>query len=307
MDDHDHAGAPPLLAGIELGGTKVIAVLARGRAIVARESVPTSADPAATLAAVCSVIARWHLASPVSGPVSAIGIASFGPVGLRAGAPDYGHILKTTKPGWSGYDVLGTVAAAFDLPMVIDTDVNAAALAEERWGGSGGCRVHAYVTIGTGVGGGIVVDGVPLHGFLHPEIGHVRVPRVAGDGFAGACPFHGDCVEGLVAGPALAARTGMRGEDIADDHPVWGRVAQELGDFLANMLLSFAPERIALGGSVVLRRPQLIAAARRTVATKLAGYLPDHGGLPEDRIAVTTLGTDAGPLGAIALARRALR
>lgn len=292
----------PLLAGIELGGTKVIAVLARGRTIIERESFPTTADPAATVAAVVAVIGGWH----AQAPLAAIGIASFGPVALDPQSPGYGEILDTPKPGWTGFDVLGSVRRAIDVPLAIDTDVNAAALAEGRWGGSAGCRVHAYVTIGTGVGGGIVVDGQPLHGFLHPEIGHMRVPRVSGDAFAGVCPFHGDCVEGLVAGPALAARTGLAGADIADDHPVWGNVAQELGDFFANMLVSFAPERIALGGSVVLGRPSLLPAVQAVVARRLAGYLPAKDVAPEARIALALLGTDAGPLGAIALAMRAL-
>ncbi len=292
----------PLLAGIELGGTKAIAVLARGRTIVARESFPTTADPAATLAAVVAVIGGWH----AQAPLAAIGIASFGPVALDPQSPGYGEILDTPKPGWAGFDVVGSVRQAIDVPLAIDTDVNAAALAEGQWGGSQGCRVHAYVTIGTGVGGGIVVDGQPVHGFLHPEIGHMRVPRVAGDAFAGACPFHGDCVEGLVAGPALAARTGLAGADIADDHPVWSNVAQELGDFFANMLVSFAPERIALGGSVVLGRPSLLPAIQAVVARRLAGYLPAQDVAPEARIALALLGADAGPLGAIALAERAL-
>ncbi len=302
MDDRDYPGELPLLAGIELGGTKAIAVLARGREIAARASFPTMADPAGTLAAVLDAIAGWHAASPVA----AIGVASFGPIALDQRSPHFGQLLATPKPGWSGFDVLGAVRAAFDLPVSIDTDVNAAALAEERWGGSAGCRVHAYVTIGTGLGGGIVIDGQPLHGFLHPEIGHMRVPRVAGDGFAGACPFHGECVEGLVSGPALAARTGVPAAQIADDHPVWGMVAHELGDFFANLLLTFAPERIALGGSVLLHRPYLITAVRKVVAARLAGYLPPNGCPPEQRIALATLGADAGPLGAIALAARAM-
>lgn len=292
----------PLLAGIELGGTKSIAVLARGHIIVARESFPTTADPAATLAAVVAVVSGWHAGRPLA----AIGIASFGPVVLDPQSSAYGRMLDTPKPGWAGFDVLGAVRGAISVPLAIDTDVNAAALAEGQWGGSAGCRVHAYVTIGTGVGGGLVVGGQPLHGFLHPEIGHMRVPRVAGDAFAGACPFHGDCIEGLVAGPALAARTGLAGADIADDHPVWGNVVQELGDFFANMLVSIAPERIALGGSVLLGRPSLLPAVRAAAAHRLGGYLPVTGMVPEDRIAPAMLGADAGPLGAIALALRAL-
>lgn len=291
----------PLLAGIELGGTKCIAVLARGSEILASESHPT-ADPSSTLAAMLDTLSRWR----ETHDFGAVGIASFGPLGLDQGAAGYGHVLKTTKPGWSGYDLLGAVRARIGLPVGFDTDVAGAALAEERWGGSAGCRVHAYVTIGTGVGGGIIVDGRPVHGFLHPEIGHMRVPRVVGDDFAGICSFHGDCIEGLVSGPALAARTGIAGGALPADHPVWHSVAQELGDFFANMLMSFAPERIALGGGVIQQRPYLIEGIRAAVAARVGGYLPDDVLAPAERIQAATLGANAGPLGAIALAMIAL-
>lgn len=286
-----------LLAGIELGGTKCIAVLARGETILAKQAWPTGA-PAETLAAVLGTLEGWRAQQGFV----AIGIAAFGPLGLAPAASRYGHVLETTKPGWSGFDLLGSVQARFDLPIALDTDVAGAALAEQLWGGSVGCRVHAYVTIGTGVGGGIIVDGRPVHGFLHPEIGHMRVPRRADDAFAGICCFHGDCVEGLVSGPALEARTGLAGADIPADHPVWADVTKELGDFFANMLMSFAPERIALGGGVLQQRPYLLPQIRTVVTERLAGYLPDTAIAPAARIAMATLGANAGPLGAIALA-----
>ncbi len=293
--------AAPLLAGIELGGTKCIAILARGSEILATESHPT-ADPVSTLSTTLDVLARWRQTHDYA----AIGIASFGPLGLHRGAEGYGHVLQTTKPGWSGFDLLGAVQARIDLPVGFDTDVAGAALAEERWGGSAGCRVHVYVTIGTGVGGGIVVDGRPVHGFLHPEIGHMRVPRVAGDEFAGICRFHGDCIEGLVSGPALAARTGMPGSALSADHPVWHNVVHELADFFANMMMSFAPERIALGGGVIQQRPYLIDLIRTAVTARIGGYLPDDDLAPAQRIQAASLGANAGPLGAIALATLAL-
>lgn len=290
-----------LLAGIELGGTKCIAVLARGETILARQAWPTGA-PVETLAAVLGTLEGWRAQQGFV----AIGIAAFGPLGLAPGMAGYGHVLETTKPGWSGFDLLGAVQARFDLSTALDTDVAGAALAEQRWGGSVGCRVHAYVTIGTGVGGGIIVDGRPVHGFLHPEIGHMRVPRRAGDAFPGICRFHGDCIEGLVSGPALEARTGMAGAAIPADHPIWADVAQELGDFFANMLTSFAPERIALGGGVLQQRPYLLPAIRAVVKARIGGYLPGKAIAPEARIAMAALGADAGPLGAIALAALAL-
>jgi len=290
-----------VFAGIELGGTKCIAVLASGGELIETQAHPTEA-PSATLSATLDVLARWRTMHDVA----AIGIASFGPLGVQPGSPNYGRVLQTPKPGWSGFDLLGAVQAQTDLPIGFDTDVAGAALAEQRWGGSAECRVHAYVTIGTGVGAGIVVDGRPVHGFLHPEIGHMRVPRLAGDDFVGSCPFHGDCIEGLVSGPALAARCGMPGAEIPDDHPIWRNVAHELGDFFVNMLVSFAPERIALGGGVFQQRPFLIDAVRQVTAVRLGGYLPDDVVAPEQRLQPATLGANAGPLGAIALAAMAL-
>ena len=193
-----------LIAGVELGGTKCIAVTARGREIVSRAQWPTGDDAAATL----RTLADWLAAAHREEPFAALGIASFGPICLDPASADYGRIINTPKPGWSGADVLGVLAGDLCVPVAIETDVAGAALAEGRWGASQGCPVHVYLTIGTGIGGGIVVDGKPLHGTFHPEMGHVRVRRAAGDPFTGVCPIHGDCLEGLAAGPAIAARVG---------------------------------------------------------------------------------------------------
>lgn len=293
----------PLIAGVELGGTKCIAVTARGREIVSREQWPTGDDPATTLA----TLAAWLRAAHRAEPFAALGIASFGPLCLDPGSQDYGRIVNTPKPGWSGTDVLGVLAADLGVPVAIDTDVAGAALAEGRWGASVGCPVHVYLTIGTGIGGGIVVDGKPLHGSFHPEMGHVRVRRAAGDAFMGVCPIHSDCLEGLAAGPAIAARTGRPSEELASDDPVWSLVAGEVGDFMASLILMLAPHRIVIGGGVGQGQPALLPLVHEATARLLSGYLPGHSlEALKGLIVHPGLGGDAGVCGALALALTAL-
>lgn len=287
----------PLVAGIELGGTKCIAVLARGREILAEERVPTRL-PAETLPALVSIVRGWLDAGQ---PIAALGLASFGPLALDPASPDHGRITTTPKPGWAGIDLL----AAFrplGLPMALDTDVNAAALAEGRWGAAQGATVHVYLTIGTGIGGGAVVHGRALHGVMHPEMGHVAVRRTADLAFPGLCPFHGDCLEGLASGPAIAARTGQPAERLADDHPVWAAVGGEIGELVAMLMLILSPERILIGGGVG-GRPALLAHIRAAAGARLAGYLDrvDAAAL-EAIVRSPDLGANAGPLGAVALA-----
>lgn len=175
-----------------------------------------------------------------------------------------------------------------------------------RWGAAIGCDAVCYVTIGTGVGGGLLLDGKPVHGAMHPEIGHLRLRRAAGDQFAGTCPFHGDCIEGLVSGPALAARFGQPAETIPDDHPTWALVAQDLAELVGAILLTHSADRILLGGSVILSRPFLLPIIRSSAVARLGSYLPflDAAGA-DATIRLAGLGPDAGPLGAIALAQRA--
>lgn len=284
-----------MIAGIELGGTKCIALLGDGPDdIVERVSVPT-ADPAATLAALEAVLDRWTFAR--------LGIAAFGPLDLNPASPGYGSVAATTKPGWSGTALLPRFAARYGVPAAIQTDVVGAALAEGRWGAAAGMRDHVYITIGTGVGVGAIVGGKPAGGVAHGEAGHMRIARVAGDGFAGWCDFHGDCVEGLVAGPALALRTGIDGAAIPDDHPVWNAVAHDIAMLLHNLVLTLAPERIALGGGIPAARPWLLPRIRTALAESLAGY-GMFGGYAvelETRLGPPGLGDMAGPLGAIAV------
>ena len=291
-----------LIAGVELGGTKGVAVIARGTEILAQVRVPTT-TPAETLGA----LADWLRSKHAATPFAALGIASFGPLGLNRAQSDYGFITQTTKPHWSDTDVVGAFSDWFNGPLGFDTDVNGPALAEERWGAARGCSVHVYLTIGTGVGGGLVANGAPLHGFVHPEMGHVRVRRVVGDDFAGVCPFHGDCLEGLVSGPALAVRTGVAGELLTPEHPVWANVAQEIAELMVTLILMASPQKILIGGGVGMGQGFLLPLIRDAVALRLKGYVAglDRAALNE-LIIPPALGDRAGPLGAIALGLNAL-
>lgn len=288
------------LAGLELGGTKCIAVLAEEDRIVARERV-TTGEPRETLAALRRLIGRWHDDAALAG----LGIGAFGPLTLDPASPRYGRIGNTPKRAWRDADVVDPFAG-LGMPIALDTDVGGAALAEGRWGAAQGARVHIYLTVGTGVGGGLIVDGAPVHGLLHPEMGHIRVRRAPGDGFAGHCPYHGDCLEGLVSGPAIAARAGQPADTLPPDHPVWSRVAGELGDFVATMLLSVSAERIVLGGGLGSGQAHLLPGIRAAARAALAGYLDGERALDLEAVVVpAALGGDAGPLGAIALAMAA--
>lgn len=298
MSDEDDT----VLAGVELGGTKSIAIVARGREVLDRISVPTS-TPTATLAALATRLSAW---STEYRP-RALGVASFGPVTIRRSASDYGRMLPTPKPGWTGADVLGPLETAVQAPAFLHTDVTAAALAEGRTGAAKGLDDFVYVTIGTGIGMGVIVGGRPVSGMMHPEAGHLRVRRLAGDRFEGICPFHGDCLEGLASGPAIAARAGRPADALARDDPAWTSVADALAQAFATLLLTLSPAAIVIGGGVGVGQPQLLAAIRPLVVDSLAGYLPFVDATSIERIVVpAALGGDAGPLGTLALARLAL-
>jgi len=285
------------IAGVELGGTKVVGLLWQDGAIIHEVRVPTR-DPEATFGDLLPALQEWW----DDARFDALGVASFGPVTLDPGARDYGCIRTTPKPGWSGAAVLPRLAPRFACPMAIDTDVNAAALAEYRWGHGRGTDSLIYLTIGTGVGGGVLVGGRPVHGRLHPEVGHLLLRRSPGDAFSGTCPFHGDCVEGLLSGPALQARFGVHPSTVPASDPRWDIVAQDLAQFLAVLVHSLAPNRILIGGGVGMGAPWLIERAPALVLHLLGGYYPemDVASL-EQMIRLPQLGDAAGPLGAIAV------
>lgn len=292
---------PQRLAGIELGGTKGIAVLAHDAKIIEQRSVPTG-TPDETLGQLNEILRGWHDEAAIEG----LGIATFGPVRLDRSAPDFACMLDTPKPGWSGAAIGAALASGLDCNWKIDTDVNAAALAELHYGAGQGCNSLCYITIGTGVGGGLIVAGKPVHGALHPEIGHIVTRRARGDTFKGACRFHGDCIEGLISGPALAERFGMAGVDIPDDHPGWRYVAQDIGELVANILLTTSANRILFGGSVSLSREFLFPWVRHHALKRLGQYLPFFDKTNAvDIIGFAGLAADAGPLGAIVLAASA--
>lgn len=296
----DRGHEPPLIAGVELGGTKCVCILARGpHDIEDRVQLPTS-RPEETLPAIERVLDGWR-------GFDALGIASFGPIGIDPGAADYGYVTSTPKPGWSDTDVAGRLGARYRVRTGFHTDVAAAALAEAQWGAAEGLADLAYVTVGTGVGVGMIAGGRPLDGLTHAELGHIRPVRAAGEDWVGNCPYHGACVEGLASGAAIAARTGRSAKDIGADDPVWDLVAHALGQLCHTLVLTGVPRRIVMGGGVMVGNPQLFPRVRAEMVRSLAGYIA----LPEVALADTyvvppALGDNAGPLGAILLGRQAL-
>lgn len=292
-----------MYAGVEIGGTKTLVAFGSSPGDLAEPIRIETRGPAETLNAVVKVI-RTHATAGEG--LRGIGVASFGPVRLNRGAEDYGRILKTPKAGWAGADLLEPLRE-FGVPVGLATDVGGAALAEGEWGACAGLEHYLYVTVGTGVGVGVVANGQLIHGVLHPEAGHLLVRRAEGDEtFVGVCPFHGDCLEGLVSGPAIAARLGRPGETVAADDPVWTLVADYLAQMAATFTLILAPQRIVIGGGVG-GQAHLLSNVRSRLKARLGGYLPhlDEEGAFEAYVAGPALGARSGVLGALILGRDA--
>ena len=293
-----------LLGAMEAGGTKFVCAASKRDEILAQTRISTR-EPNATLAA-----ARQFFEAVMAehGELSALGIAAFGPLDLRNTSPTFGRLLGTPKHGWAGTDLVAPFARRFGCPVAIDTDVNAAALAETLHGAARGCRTAVYVTVGTGIGGGAVVDGRTLRGSPHPEMGHIRIARHERDTtFAGVCPFHGDCLEGVASGPAIVARYGAPLDALPSDHEAITIVGHYLGQLTANVLLMISPERVILGGGVMSSEP-LLRETRAATARLLNGY-GGYGASAaslEQTIVAPGLGERSGIVGALVLAERAL-
>ncbi|MCP4165210.1 MAG: ROK family protein [Chloroflexi bacterium] len=291
-----------LYGGIEAGGTKFVCAIGSGPDDLRAEARFPTTTPQETIARCIDFFRNWAQVSPLT----AIGIASFGPVDLDPRSPTYGYIGETNKQGWDNIDFAGAMGRALALPIVLDTDVNGAALGERRWGAAQGLDTFLYLTVGTGIGGGGMVGGRLIHGLLHPEMGHIRIPHDRQrDPYSGWCPYHGDCLEGLAAGPALEGRWGQPGETLPPDHPAWELEAHYLALGLHNYICTFSPQRILLGGGI-MEQAHLFPMIRANVQRLLNEYIKVPALIKniEDYIVPPQLGNRAGVLGAIALAQR---
>ncbi len=292
-----------LFGGIEAGGTKFVCAVGTGPADLRAETRFPTTTPEETMGQAIAFFKEQAQQEPLA----AIGIASFGPVDPNPASPTFGFITTTPKPGWAQTDFAGAVGRALGVPVGFDTDVNVAALGEYRWGAAQGLDTFIYLTIGTGLGGGGLVNGQMIHGLIHPEMGHIRLPRHPDDPYPGACPFHGDCLEGMAAGPALQGRWGQQAETLPVDHPAWTIEAHYLAYGLVNFICTLSPQRIIMGGGV-MEQSQLFPLIRRKAQELLNGYVQSPEFLERvDRYIVPPgLGNRAGVLGAIALAEQQL-
>jgi fructokinase len=292
-----------LYGAVEAGGTKFVCAVGTGPDDLRSVTRFPTTTPGETL----SRVVAFFREQPE--PVTAVGVGSFGPVDPNPGSPTYGYVTSTPKPGWRNADVRGPIQAALGVPVGFDTDVNAAALGEYRWGAAAGLDTFVYLTVGTGIGGGGMVAGRLMHGLIHPEMGHMRIPHDRqADPYEGFCPYHGDCLEGLAAGPAIERRWGQKAAELPPDHPAWALEAEYLAPGLVNLICTLSPQRLILGGGV-MGQAHLFPLVRGRVQALLNGYVEAAAVMGEiDRYIVPPgLGDRAGVLGAIALAEQAAR
>ncbi len=288
---------PLRLGAIETGGTKIVCAVgyADGR-ITERKVIPTDV-PDVSIPKVLDFFSDQE--------VDAMGIGAFGPIDVIPGSPGYGSVRKCEREGWSGYPLLRKVCSELGVPGDMDTDVNTACLGEYTYGAGKGVDVLLYITVGTGIGVGMTIGGRPLHGIMHPEGGHVAAVRYAGDGFKGTCPFHGDCIEGLACGPAIARRWGKEGKELADRQEVWEMESHYLAQLVRNCMMTVAPNRIVMGGGV-MQQDSLFPMIRRKVAEQVNGYMDCRETSDMDSYIVpSALGGDQGVLGGFVLAQSA--
>jgi fructokinase len=292
-----------LLGAIEAGGTKFVCAIGTGPDEMLEETRFPTTTPAETLE---RTISFFNEQKAVHGPIFALGVGCFGPVDIHPDSPTYGRISKSPKTQWIGADVYRPLEAAFGIPIAFDTDVNAAAFGEWRYGAAKGLDTFVYLTFGTGIGGGGMVGGRLMHGLVHPEMGHMKIPHdKAADPYEGRCPFHKDCFEGLAAGPAIEERWGERGETLPPDHPAWILETDYIALGLMNLICVLSPQRIILGGGM-MQQSHLFPMIREKVKTRLADYVqaPDILEDIDAYIVPPQFGNRAGILGGIALAEK---
>ncbi|NTV36134.1 MAG: ROK family protein [Anaerolineaceae bacterium] len=289
--------------GIETGGTKVNCMVASDpEHVLAYERIPTT-TPDKTIGDILAFFHRFQAEHEVK--LETIGLGSFGPVDLQPTSPTYGYITSTPKPGWQNAPLLPAIAKELDIPFIFDNDVNAAAIGEHLWGAAQDSQTFMYITIGTGVGGGIFTNGAAIHGLVHPEVGHICMPHdLQKDPFPGWCPFHADCFEGLTAGPAMEKRWNTRAENLAPDHPAWELEAWYIASALRTFICCYSPERIILGGGV-MQQETLFPMVRKFTLELLNGYVQSPAILEsiDSYIVPPGLGDKAGIYGCIAMAR----
>lgn len=290
-------------AGLEAGGTKFVCAVGTGPDDIWAEARFPTITPDETIDRTISFfreqIARF-------GSPAALGIAAFGPIDPHPASPTFGYITTTPKPGWANTNLAGALGDALEVPVGFDTDVNVAGLGEWRWGAAQGLENFVYLTIGTGIGGGGMINGRLMHGLVHPEMGHVPLPHDwSADPYPGRCPFHGDCLEGMAAGPAIGERWGRPATELPPDHPAWELEAHYLALALQGFICTLSPERIILGGGV-MEQKQLFPLVRRKVQSYLNGYVQTSAILDDidGYIVPPALGNRAGVAGALALARQ---
>ncbi|HEY9077338.1 MAG TPA: ROK family protein [Anaerolineaceae bacterium] len=295
----------PLYGGIEAGGTKFVCIIAENPESVIVESRFSTQTPEDTLS---KAVAFFQSESEkLKQPLKALGVACFGPVDLIPSSPTYGYITTTPKAGWKNTDIVGHLKSQLNIPVLFDTDVNAAAFGEYTWGAAQGLEDFLYFTIGTGIGGGALVNGKPLHGMVHPEMGHISLPHSwEKDPFAGTCPFHQDCFEGLACGPAIEKRWGIPAPKLPPNHPAWELEAYYIAEAMRTFICTLSPQRIILGGGV-MEQKQLFPMIQKKTLQSLNGYIQSTRLIDniDEYIIAPQLGNRAGVLGAIALAREA--
>jgi fructokinase len=289
---------PNVYGGLETGGTWCMCAVGTGPDDIRAHEQFRTVAPEQTLEQIGAFFQAHQ-------PLAGIGVGSFGPVDVDPRSPTWGYVTTTPKPGWQHTPVGPFLRERLDLPLVFDTDVNAAAIGEYRWGAGAGAESLCYLTVGTGIGAGLVIGGRPLHGLVHPEVGHMRIPHdTSRDPFAGSCPMHGDCWEGLASGPALAARWDAPASELPDEHPAWALEAEYVALGILSIVTVASPHVVVAGGGV-MERPHLLPAVRSHLRELVAGYLetPLLGDEIDSYLVAPALGDQAGVLGAIALAQ----